>query len=203
MNEPNDFPLPDMSADTASVFPELAVDHPALRTYAALPFPVEGLGDGKPAGDAMHFSPPVADQEKAPADPAPAAAEQANDTPAFDPSLLATLATDPIAKRELDFLRAQAVSHLAVLTDQACAMLTPDDKPQSSAQLASGPANIRTLMAASRNSAMNSRSRRELAEALVIGSVINLDNPNWDPADAATSTSGEKNLLSALLQMES
>lgn len=201
MKLPDNTPVPDLAGASALAFPALAVNDPAVRNFASLPFPVAMLGEGAPpAGATSHFAPPIVDGEGTPDRGSSASKEDG--APSFDPAMLDALAADPIARRQLDYLRAQAAEKLSTLTDHVCAMLAPEEKATSPSLPSSGPMNIRSLMAISRNGERSGRERRELAQGLVFGSVLNLDNPDWKPEDAAGKTPSEKNLLSALLQME-
>jgi len=207
MNVPSDFPIPDLDSDANTTagsfpFPFHTVDDPAVHTVESLPFPNAELDDGAaPALAATLLSPPPMHE----ADPVdldfPSTLQTAGE-PGFDAVMLKALAANPIAVRTLEYLRAQTADKLAALTDQVFSMLAPEEKPTLSKSLPSGPTNIRTLMTVSRNSELRAGNRRELAEALVTGSVINIGNPDWNPADSASSMPGVKNLVCALLQME-
>ncbi|MFJ3044645.1 hypothetical protein ACIPEN_02335 [Herbaspirillum chlorophenolicum] len=56
-----------------------------------------------------------------------------------------------------------------------------------------------SLRSASRDREAMARKRRELAEAMVLGVLFNLDNPQWDPRDPGTARS-EENFLVALVK---
>jgi len=207
MNLPNDFPIPDLvgeaNADDGSLpFPSLTAGDPAVYTAESFLFSIlESSAGLPPAVTVADFSPPPMGKA-AVASPASPFGAQAAEASGFDPAMLNALAADPIAARTLDYLRTQTADKLAALTDQVFSMLAPEEKPALSKSLPTGPTNIRTLMAASRNSELSAGIRRELAEGLVTGSVINLDNANWNPVDPASSTPDEKNLMCALLQMK-
>jgi hypothetical protein len=202
MNVPNAIPIPDLTDANRFQFPSLAADDPAVRTVESLPFPIPELGDRTPpAIDAAHFFPPQMNEVPS-AGPVAQPPMQTDGAFDFDPAMLKALASDPIAARTLEHLRRKAADKLAELTDQAFAMLAQEEKSTSPKSLFSGGVDIKRFMAASRSSEFNARIRRELAEALVTGSAINLNNTNWNPADPASSISTEKSLISALLQME-
>lgn len=77
--------------------------------------------------------------------------------------------------------------------------------PGTSAGTASAPGEVTSVVALrnqSRQRESSGRQKRELAEAMVIGALINRDNPNWDPFDPSTSQQPGENLILALLQMQ-
>ncbi len=57
-----------------------------------------------------------------------------------------------------------------------------------------------SLQAASREREKLAKQRRELAEAMVIGALLNSDNPGWNPLDPSTGKSSGGSLLLALLK---
>jgi hypothetical protein len=50
-----------------------------------------------------------------------------------------------------------------------------------------------------RNREAAAKERRELAQELVIGALVNLDNPGWNPLDPSTSKSASSSSFLALL----
>jgi len=202
MNVPKAIPLPDLTDANRFQFPSLAADDPTVRTFESLPFPIPELGDKTaPAIDAAHFFPPQMNEVPS-AGPVAQPPMQADEAFDFDPAMLRALASDPSAARTLEHLRKQAADKLAELTDQAFAMLAQEEKQELLKSLSSKQVDFRKLMAASRSRELDAQDRRDLAEALVTGSVINLDNTNWNPTDPESSISTEKSLIYALLQME-
>lgn len=67
---------------------------------------------------------------------------------------------------------------------------------KSPQQAQDSPASLR---AASRDREAMARKRRELAEAMVLGALFNLDNPEWDPRHPGGARS-EENFLLALVR---
>jgi len=59
--------------------------------------------------------------------------------------------------------------------------------------------SVLTLRAEARQREQVAKQRRELAEAIVIGALINSDNPAWKPRDPSTSYTTSKSILLALL----
>lgn len=118
----------------------------------------------------------------------------------FDAETIFAMAGDPAAQRMLETLRAQADATFSALVDQVVETLAKDAQWQPAA--ANRTASTMTAFrSASYQAHAAGKDRRELAEALVIGSLINLDNPDWDPFDPATSVQTGQSALLALLQM--
>lgn len=57
-----------------------------------------------------------------------------------------------------------------------------------------------SLRTAAAHREQRARRRRELAEAMVVGALLNSDNPRWNPLDPDTHQSGRGGLLMALLK---
>lgn len=69
------------------------------------------------------------------------------------------------------------------------------------AVLRSEEATVASLCSVARQREGSVKQRRELAEALVIGVLLNSDNPDWDPLDPASGRNDSKGILLALLNM--
>lgn len=118
---------------------------------------------------------------------------------------LAGMAADPAMQNMIATLQEDACTTFSAIVDKTAAMLMQDVE-SSPATRESGP--LTTQQAA--RLAMDSKRRgqawqkaRELAEMLVIGALINKDNPNWDPADPSTCMKmGQDGALLSLIRFD-
>lgn len=121
----------------------------------------------------------------------------------YNPAIIAASATDPMNRLKLEQLQAETGKLLLTTIDEVYAMLVPDQTtPRASLSLTSGPTSIRNLMAEQRRGEIMSTSRREIAEGIVIGSLLNVDNPQWNPTDPATCNESSSSILAAVLQLD-
>ncbi|GEM_PF-3360024 len=114
----------------------------------------------------------------------------------FNQDVLTRLENDPYCAALLDRLRKATAEGFADVVDQLYRALMVSGK---TAPVIGVATDLRTVIAASRRSESQGRQCRETAEALALGYLHNIDNPHWDPADAATSRSGTDNVLLTLL----
>lgn len=112
---------------------------------------------------------------------------------------LEALQANGLSELELDKLRDKLREGFSAVIDEVFASLTADAKPAAAPAL-NQEMDLRALMAASRRGESLTRNGRELAEDIVIGSLVNWGNEVWDPNDPETSQPNEKNFLLALLQ---
>lgn len=150
------------------------------------------LGGWAPVPDFSQFFPPAA--------PGGGKTEATDDDSGL--RRLEALKTSGLSELELEKLREKLREGFSAVIDEVFASLTADAKPAAAAP---APAlnqemDLRTLMAASRRGESLTRNGRELAEDIVIGSLVNWGNEVWDPNDPATNSPAEKNFLLALLQ---
>ncbi len=129
------------------------------------------------------------------------------DTASFSMENLNAWEADPFSAPLLENLRAQTGNEFSAIVDQVSHLLAEklveNTGVQSQELTMHEITDMRTLVAVSRRGESMGRHRRELAETLTIGSLINLDNPAWSPADMTTYTSvlGNNNVLLDLLQL--
>lgn len=112
----------------------------------------------------------------------------------LDAATLARMAADPSQTQALAWLQNQAADTLAAMIDQMAESLPADTPPPT---MGAGM-DVRALAAASRHTARGAQERRDLAEALVIGALLNGANPDWDPSDPSTH---RPSLVSPFLQL--
>lgn len=113
---------------------------------------------------------------------------------------LEALKTNGLSDLELEKLREKLREGFSTVIDEVFASLTADAKPAAAGPAPNQEMDLRSLMAASRRGESLTRNGRELAEDIVIGSLVNWGNEVWDPNDPATSHPTEKNFLLTLLQ---
>ena len=114
----------------------------------------------------------------------------------LDAATLARMAADPTQAQALARLQNQAADTLSALIDQMAESLPADAPPPAMGM------DVRALAAASRHTARGAQERRDLAEALVIGALLNGDNPGWDPSDPATHRPSLSSPFLQLLQLK-
>jgi hypothetical protein len=113
---------------------------------------------------------------------------------------LAVLVTEhPAAANSCAHLQVLGVTLLHKLIDDLTRKLAEQETGQPPA--GQGGTDFRQLAAAARNRESDARERRALAQDLVLGAIINLDNPDWNPLDPATSRRAEDSALLAFLGM--
>jgi hypothetical protein len=113
-------------------------------------------------------------------------------------SILATMTRDPIATRTIEDLMIRSADALAALVDQVVGTLAEADKKGK--QPAAMPTSVQELASAAARRELAAKQRREYAQALVAGALLNYDNPDWNPVDPSTSRLASNNILVQLLQ---
>ncbi|HEY4542586.1 MAG TPA: hypothetical protein VIG66_09475, partial [Noviherbaspirillum sp.] len=63
-----------------------------------------------------------------------------------------------------------------------------------------GPMSFQDLKNYSRQKESAGKQRQEVAQAMVMGALLNRHNAEWDPMDPATDRASTENLICALLQ---
>jgi len=111
-------------------------------------------------------------------------------------ALTAALQRDPALARDLAQLQETACAALDTLIQDTAAWL---GRQAPAAPVSSGPIDVAALGVLARGRAGAAREARELAEAFVMGALINHGNVEWNPLDPATSRSGADSLLVTLL----
>ncbi len=104
------------------------------------------------------------------------------------------------AEREhLSTLQDEACDTLSAIIDKTAALLMQGTAP--AAAPAAAPQSTR-LGAESTRRRQAWTNAREAAEMLVIGALINKDNPAWDPNDPATSVEADDSAILRLLLLD-
>lgn len=198
----------DLSAGSIESSPSRAPDATPPATPELLsppdfiPDPLAGT-DGGPGG----MSTLVPAKNNAAPDEAhlPPGAVMEEEPVAFDPAVIAALANDPAKRRELEHAHSLAREMFYTTVDKVYSMLSTATVPRSAAsvpQKPTGPTHIRMLMVAQRQGEMLSKERRAVAEGIVVGSLMNVDNPQWNPSMPETGKTTSPSAMATLLRME-
>lgn len=113
--------------------------------------------------------------------------------------LLKRMQADPTKALALEKLREDVFGMLTKLVSEVAADIPQPDSPA----LATGPGasmSFQELKNFSRQRESAGKQRQELAQAMVMGTVLNRHNDEWNPLDASTDRSSYDNLICALLQ---
>ncbi|MET2989530.1 MULTISPECIES: hypothetical protein [Herbaspirillum] len=108
---------------------------------------------------------------------------------------------DKYLARDLDLMRDKCYAFVSDMMDEVTKALAEKEK-HTPALLKSRPEQAVTaisLRATAQKREETARKRRELAEAMVLGALLNMDNPDWDPRNPATHRSSD-NFFIALLK---
>lgn len=109
---------------------------------------------------------------------------------------------DKFRARELEQLRDKCCQFISEVMNEVNQALADREK-RMPALLRSKPeqaGSAVSLRNEARQREQAAKERRELAEAMVIGALMNSGNPDWNPLDPSTSRSGTGSLLLALLK---
>ncbi|MTV41746.1 hypothetical protein [Duganella radicis] len=114
--------------------------------------------------------------------------------------MVARAATDPFTARAAQQLQKQAFERMSESVQRMLAELNSIDKKQG--KLTGGPVSVLALAGAARQREAAGKQKREFAEYLVIGAMVNRDNPDWNIFDESTAaaTPAASGLM-ALLRM--
>ncbi len=107
---------------------------------------------------------------------------------------------DPYIAKELLHLQKQAGDRMADSVQKMVAKLSEICPEQ--AMVSNGPVSVVALASAARQREAAGKQKREFAASLVIGAMINRDNPEWNIFDNASAPPPAANGLLALLQMK-
>jgi hypothetical protein len=105
-----------------------------------------------------------------------------------------------LSEQEMELLRKQLQEGMSAVIDQVFAALVNTTEASTRLGGRREEMDLRTLKKMSRDGESLIRNGRELAEDLVIGSLVNWGNEVWDPNDPSTSAASSGNLLIKMLQ---
>jgi hypothetical protein len=107
---------------------------------------------------------------------------------------------DPFLTKELLHLQKQACERMSDSVQKMLAKLNEVCKEQEKAS--NGPISVIGLASAARQREAAGKQKREFAASLVIGALVNRDNPNWNIFDETAAPPQTANGLLALLQLK-
>ncbi|BEV15687.1 hypothetical protein HBDW_24750 [Herbaspirillum sp. DW155] len=105
-----------------------------------------------------------------------------------------------LSEQEMELLRKQLQEGISAVIDEVFAVLVKTTEAPVRLGGQVEEMDLRTLKKISRDGESLIRNGRELAEDLVIGSLVNWGNEVWDPNDPSTSAASSGNLLIKMLQ---
>lgn len=123
----------------------------------------------------------------------------------FSEQAVANMAADPALQDIIFSLQDEACATLSGIIDRTAAILMQDversqDKSDDSPRSPQRPILLAGAESTRRRQAW--QKARELAEMLVIGALLNKDNPAWDPADPSSCAEGGQGALLSLIRFE-
>jgi hypothetical protein len=111
-------------------------------------------------------------------------------------ALTARLRQEPAAAQAFAQLQKQGFEVLRKLAKEVMAKLAAMEPPQKAVDAGT---DWKRLSGLARDREIAARQRRELAQDLVLGTLVNLDNPDWNPLDPSTSKNAVDSTFLALL----
>jgi hypothetical protein len=114
-------------------------------------------------------------------------------------AIIADMGTDPKKAYAIKSMQTKLNEKLAAIVDKVAAMLGMEDVTNPPQKSRSQPGSVATMVAEARHRDQLIKQRRELAEGLVIGSLLNADNSTWDPMDEETHRPNTKSVLVQIL----
>lgn len=111
-------------------------------------------------------------------------------------ALKARLQANPAAARAFALVQKRGFETLRKLAREAMVKLSAMEPPQEAADAGT---DWRRFSGLARDRESAAKERRLLAQDLVIGALVNIDNPGWDPLDPSTSAESSGSSLLALL----
>lgn len=123
----------------------------------------------------------------------------------FSEQTVADMAADPAMQNMIFSLQDEASATLSEIIDKTTAILMQDAQRSLDQSADSHRSPQRPLLLAGAESTRRRQAwekARELAEMLVIGALLNKDNPAWDPADPSSCAAGGQGALLSLIRFE-
>lgn len=129
-------------------------------------------------------------------EPAPPAVDQQQAL-----ALLASLQADPFAAQKLEWMRKEVFNMISNLVREVAGMIPLDSPANGDAGQKQLQANsVLALRTLSRQLESAGRERQDLAQQIVMGTLLNRNNPDWNPLDPSTDRSSRDSLIIALMQ---
>lgn len=124
----------------------------------------------------------------------------------FCEQTVAEMAADPATQNMIFSLQDEAGTMLSEIIDKTAAILMQDAERSLNTAGAQQQSQQSPLLGTRLESTRRRQAwqkARELAEMLVIGALINKDNPDWNPADPSScTTGGGQGALLSLVRLE-
>lgn len=124
----------------------------------------------------------------------------------FSEQAVANMAADPAMQDMLFSLQDEACTTISEIIDKTAAILMQDAERALSKSAGNQRSSQRPILLAGAEESKRRRQAwekaRELAEMLVIGALLNKDNPSWDPADPSSCAAGGEGALLFLIRFE-
>lgn len=120
----------------------------------------------------------------------------------FDGKTVADMAADPATQDMIFALQDKASVTLSAIIDETAALLLRDAERSLEQHGPQDGQPLHQLGATSKRRKQAWQKARELAEMLVIGALINKDNPAWDPADPSSCAAGGEGALLSLIRFD-
>jgi hypothetical protein len=111
-------------------------------------------------------------------------------------ALTARLRQEPAAAHAFTLLQKQGFEVLRKLAKEVMAKLAAMEPAQKEVDAGM---DWKRFSGLARDREIAARQRRELAQDLVLGTLVNLDNPDWNPLDPSTSKDAGRSTVLALL----
>jgi len=114
--------------------------------------------------------------------------------------LVARAKSDPVAAKQALDLQKKVHEAFEKIVQGAFNIINDDEiKPEKQGIKA---VSVVMLTAEAKRRSENSKRKRELAQSVMIGAIMNMDNPDWDPLDPSTHKRSDQNGLLALMEMD-
>lgn len=113
---------------------------------------------------------------------------------------LARMAADPFQADALERLREEALAALNEIIREVGTSLPVEENRGSALPTLNNANSFMALKNLSRQRESMGRQRQEVAQALVMGTLFNRNNPDWDPLDPSTDKSSNESIIAALFQ---
>lgn len=121
----------------------------------------------------------------------------------FSEKALADMAVQPEKQEMILSFQNEACARLSAIIDETAALLMQDAERSTGTHAPVAEQQPLRIGDMSKRRRQAWEKARELAEMLVIGALLNKDNPAWDPADPSTCAAGGESALLSLVRFDS
>lgn len=127
-------------------------------------------------------------------------AEEADDW--LNEKALADMAAEPATQEMIFTLQNEACIKLSAIIDETATLLMQGAEQSMKTQPSLVEQQSHRLRDSSTRRRQAWQKARELAEMLVIGALLNKDNPAWDPSDPSSCAAGGQSTLLSLIRFD-